>query len=253
MDTLLISAIRCVRPEQLPYLANLERVAHSWALQSAHVALVDYGSAPGPQELLVSLASRFGFILHRVDRVDRVAGWSRARALNVAIRHADEATVRWVLPVDGDCMLPPDYATRMTGLVRDRPKILAVSLVRRLQNPSDDYESALGMPGYVEQAGWSHGVFDLRWLLQTRGYDERMATWGAEDDDLNHRALNDGYRMVWLHGERIPQHLPHPRMQDWATDSIDRAAIHTNYEILMNETRGPGRRTSCDQEVWGQG
>lgn len=162
--------------------------------------VVDDGSTdPGTDDALTRLASA-GDPRVRVVRA-RHGGLSHAR--NVGLR---EATGRYVLPVDADDMLVPEFMEKCLGVFAAHDNVGFVTAFLRHFRESPDRPVAGWVPfggdldwmGVMNAASCSTAMMSRQLLLDIGGYDEDLPAY--EDWDLHASILERGYR-----GEVIPE------------------------------------------------
>ncbi len=152
--------------------------------------------------------------------------WSRARAINAALRQADPRA-RYVYPTDVDMLFAPDFMAVLVSThlaMGDRAFVISDAL----DLPSDccapdfdvtnrfDQLVARSTPRDCLGSGACQSA-TAEWFHRIHGYDERIVGWGSEDDDLLWRARHSGLVPVDIRGRT---HLLH----QWHESERDRMA-----------------------------
>lgn len=217
------------------------------------VTIADLGSAPEVEAELRRLASayRVRLVLLRVPD----ATWSRPYTQNAAVRCA-APRAKYLLTTDVDMIFQPRFCELLLRAHLAFPNAhvfgdwlnLPEGAVGPETDVVGDYERLrakgtwVGLPGAGAFQSWPRA-----WFERVGGFDERMAGWGAEDDDLRARARRDGLRFVSLQRFATLCHQWHPTQSASAADPAARAEFERlkarNYEILHGDTsivRNPG-------------
>jgi GT2 family glycosyltransferase len=245
--------------------AALERVLASVEAQTQapdEVIIADDGSGPAVAAVADAFKKR---LPSRVEFVRQEhSGFRAGRMRNLAIACC---TGDYVLLVDGDMVLHPDFVADHARAARPGYWTQGVRI------PLDEAATQRLLSGGRVPAPWAAGV-DLRrrayglhaprlteklgraansfvaikscnqafWradLLQTNGFDEDFAGWGAEDKELCARLANAGIRRQTLVFSAIAWHLAHR--------PASRAAVRANQERWQETVRSG--RTRCTRGI----
>lgn len=251
MNASLITAIRVAVEPQIAYLSNFEKALLTWADQTheSEVVVVDYGSAPEfaarVEQACVDVGARYLFVPSHL-----AVEWSRSRALNFGIKRC---VGERCLFVDADSLLPREYVAAHLRTAGD--EVVSFSVVRRLATADAcTYDEAVAADGVLVDAGWSHCCIGTQWLRDVRGFHEGFRLWGKEDDELLHRVMMGGKRLVHVGGV-VPMHLAHAKMQDWGPSHEEARHVRATFvrnEELFVETLTQ-KRLVAPNEPWGEG
>lgn len=190
---------------------TIKNVLPTWVCQQVsapfEVLVVDYGSKH--QDVVSDV--RGAITSHnKADAVYvlKTGGsdvFSRGKALNIAIR---KSRGKFIFPCDADIVLPVGYVEQ----IRKR-----ADTSKYLRCPGVEGASGKVRTSYYS---WGMTVYPSTTLVSMRGYDERMAGWGVEDEDLGMRVRMLGLKegsmaLSWTHlthksKDRI-QHQPWSR------------------------------------------
>ncbi len=183
------------RPEQL------RRALGSLATSGIETIVVDQGDEPVDGLIEVGTGVR----------VLRDPGRGLSRARNLAAAHSDS---EWLMFMDDDCLLSPEFMTRLQALIVEYPGVAFISPhVDPGVAPSPGHLPAAARPVLVEQlreGRWTRpnqigfGVCMIvrrDVVAQLGGWDERfgpgIAAFPASDDvDFNYRLLRAGGRCL---------------------------------------------------------
>lgn len=217
------------------------------------VIVADDGSGEPTTKVVRRHAARFtarGVPLHHVWHPDE--GFRAAAIRNRALARA---TGDYVLLIDGDCILHPDFVRSHTGFARSGQFVQGTRVLlgqARAQRALAAGEIRFGAfePGIGNRAnalalGWLSpfvptpddplkGVRSCNmgfWLadaVRVNGFNERFVGWGREDSEFVARLVNAGVRRRKLKFGGIMYHLWHPER---ARDALD-----TN-DALLDEVR----------------
>jgi GT2 family glycosyltransferase len=201
------NALTIVISVRNPRVISLERCIQSIREnedeKSVEIIISDFGSEADYRQCLRQLAERYGA---RLIESDTRADWSRARALNIAIR---ECKTPWVLATDADMIFSPflipmwrtycaEIGSNAIYLSQTKKIVPSKSQLKFPWNSSSFLEAAASarLCGTYAQGGFQ--CAPLEWLLRVHGFNEKFRIWGAEDEDLTYRANLDGLDTVWL-------------------------------------------------------
>jgi len=236
-DYRIANALRSIREQTYP--AELVRVL-----------VVDYGSEPSSQALIMSLCGQ-----HDAEylRVDEAPVWSRARCLNIGIRRA---STTFLMTSDADIMLSRRYLADAIRALEASPLSVLCSSMLDLPEESVEAIKDAARPGgqlaLDRWKDWGSPRFGSRFhrsvaLTYTaffqliRGYDEHYEVWGSEDDDLMRRFRYLGLRPQVLDSGSFYLHQWHPKFE--GVPAGERAAVirrnyayfWRNHSILRND------------------
>lgn len=194
----------------------------TYAAELVRVLVVDYGSEPSSQALIMSLCGQ-----HDVEylRVEKAPIWSRARCLNIGIRRA---STTFLMTSDADIMLSRRYlADAMRALEASPLSILCSSMLDLPEESVEVVKDAARSGGPLALDRWKewcsprfgspfHHSIALTYTAffqLIRGYDEYYEVWGAEDRDLMRRFRYLGLRLQALNSGSFYLHQWHPKFE----------------------------------------
>ena len=218
--------------------AHLMRTLTSIELQQGvegkfEVVISDDGSEDETAELVQAFADRVDFpvtfVTHPHD------GFQLARCRNEG---AAASQARYILFVDGDCILPPDHLAEHLRR-REVGVVMGGDCVRLDEEPSDQvtldtlrqglfpatpraekrrmrsqarkawFYNLIGHATKPKLIGNNIGIW---WddYQQLNGYDQNFVGWGCEDDDLRLRAHRSGLKVKSILRWTYTYHLWHP-------------------------------------------
>jgi glycosyltransferase involved in cell wall biosynthesis len=213
------------------------------------VLVADDGSGEATAAVVRTFVPRFearGVTLHHVWHPDE--GFRAAAIRNRALA---QATGDYVLLIDGDCILHPDFVrshlafARPGRFVQGTRVLLTEARARRALAGGETrfgaFEPGIGNRPNALSLGWlspfvptpSDPLSGVRscnmgfWLADGRrvnGFNERFVGWGREDSEFVVRLVNAGLRRRKLKFGGIMYHLWHPERP--------RDALETNDELL---------------------
>ena len=226
------------------------------------LVIADDGSGDETRTLIAGFATRFadrGVPLEHVWHEDR--GFRKARILNRAIA---AATGDYILSIDGDCVLHPDFVRSHLRFARPR-SFVAGSRTLVLEEATRDAlargalragplapglknrQNALSLPWLSrfvrtrqDPMAPTRGCNVAYWradAIRVNGYDEAFEGWGREDSEFGARLLASGCEKRKLKFAGVCYHLHHPYQPSDAVDAQQRA-----YERAVAE-----RRTWCER------
>ena len=223
-DYRIANALRSIREQT--YAAGLVRVL-----------VVDYGSEPSSQAVIMRLCAQ-----HDVEylRVDEAPVWSRARCLNIGIRRA---STTFLMTSDADIMLSRGYlADAIRALEASPLSVLCSSMLDLPEESVEVMKNAVRPGGQLALDRWKdwcsprfgssyHRSVVLTYtafFLLIRGYDEHYEVWGSEDDDLMRRFRYLGLRPRPLDSGSFYLHQWHPKFEG-VPNGEQAAVIRRNY------------------------
>jgi GT2 family glycosyltransferase len=202
--------------------------------QSLEVVVADDGSDDGTAELVDRLAATLPLSVRFTSQPHD--GFRLARLRNAAARLARG---RYLLFLDGDCMLPPGhvaahvarrrhgtaligYCARLSRQASDLlvpenlpladlallvPEVERRSLARRHRKAW--WHNAARHPTKPRLAGGDFGIWRED-FVRVNGFDERFVGWGQEDDDLGLRLRAAGVRLESILDATCSLHIWQP-------------------------------------------
>lgn len=216
------------------------------------VTVVSHGSRPEIDRDLERLCAEAGAELLRVSSPDQP--WCKPHALNVGLRATDPA-MAFVMTMDADMILAPDFLATVLAILREDPRRLA--LCRSSDLPQNAAVPATGIsaeafPALARRARLrgKHGSGGIQaarrdFFFDVRGYDEDMIWWGAEDNDLLQRAVASGLTPTWICEQTKMLHQWHPKTHRALTDpKLRREAQRAwtrNHELMKQKANQPRR------------
>jgi glycosyltransferase involved in cell wall biosynthesis len=213
------------------------------------VLVADDGSAEPTADVVRTFVGRFaerGVLLRHVWHPDE--GFRAAAIRNRALA---QATGDYILLIDGDCVLHPDFVrshlafARAGQFVQGTRVLLDAARARRALAAGETrfgaFERGIGNRMNAVPMGWLSplvptpqdplsGVRSCNmgfWLADARrvnGFNERFVGWGREDSEFVVRLVNAGIRRRKLKFGGIMYHLWHPERP--------RDALETNDKLL---------------------
>lgn len=184
------------------------------------ITVVDYGSSSGHADNLRRICkdNKANYIFVETEK-----WFSRSRALNIGIRRSRRQ--EYILCTDVDIVFHPGCLQRVYDtLLSDENKFIVADCYGLSDDYTDvpisnaDFEELRSKARkFDENAIGALQAFSKKWIEKVRGFDESMEVWGAEDTDLQRRALDDGlqnYRIV----DCPVLHQPHKKWQETIKD-----------------------------------
>jgi hypothetical protein len=173
--------------------ANLERALPSWLATGAdEIIIVDWGSKAALQPT-IQRANASGRI--RLITVSGVDSWILTKSFNLAARAADPARGRYLLKVDSDTILDPEFfAYHRLDNAAGAPQFFAGEWFKA----KTENEEKMNGVVYVGRDSF----------FAVGGYNELIETYGYDDCDLYARLEAAGARRLSLN-LRCAEHIPH--------------------------------------------
>jgi glycosyltransferase involved in cell wall biosynthesis len=217
---------------------NLRRSLLSLAVQRGvegrfELVVTDDGSTDNTADIVSDFASSVSFPVQFVTQEHD--GFRAARVRNNGVR---ASSGRYIVFVDGDCVVPPYHVerhirARRQGVARsgdayrldeatsariDQQSIISGEFLqwvprkerwrlsqRRLK---DELYYAVRHPFTPRLVGCNVGLWRAD-IERINGFDESFVGWGCEDDDLGQRLRQAGVRVATILGYTTPLHLWH--------------------------------------------
>lgn len=168
---------------------------------SAEVIVSDYGTDLSVDDMasLPEVAQRAGA---RYVRTETTGPWSRSLALNAG---AAVAQGRVLLASDADMLMPPGCLDDVCELLEMPDTVVCLSCLDLPPHWDDVAVAEKGIDWELLQAAavrrprWGMGLVAATREMyhRTRGWDERLHTYGGEDNDFSVRLRRAGARVVW--------------------------------------------------------
>ncbi|WP_394274625.1 glycosyltransferase [Luteococcus sp.] len=208
---------------------------------SVEVIVSDYGTNLDDPEFadLAEVVARAG---GRLVRTETDGPWSRSRAMNAG---AALATGRHILASDADMLIPPDCLDDVVDILDDGTTAVFLTCLDLPQQWDDQAISERGTEWATlrfeatrrERWGMGLAAAPREAYDRLRGWDERLVTYGGEDNDFSQRLRRAGYRIHWLDGPNGSLlHMWHPSSaQRHALSEQDSAQIARNKEIVKTD------------------
>ena len=243
-----ISVIIALRDRSGQRLANCLRSLRWQTAPTAKVQLVlsDFGSEPRHAASIRKLADEMGAVVARTD-TDEV--WNRSRALNIGIQAADAPIV---MCTDADMIFAPNFLASVLQAHADEPNSMVVSRCHDLpESVAEQPWQVADFPTLLERASLRDTTgtgacqaAPRAFFEQVRGYDEAFKYWGAEDDDMLHRARKSGLQVTWLPGTTAMLHQWHPTMKNdrWLQRKVNEWRLKLTRHVLVKNRGGWGAR-----------
>lgn len=160
------------------------------------IVLVDWTSSPPLTETIAAVLNDKRL---RTVRVRGEAHWVLSRAYNLAMAVAES---EWIIRVDCDCRIKDGFINAHLGQGRNGTKFYNPSPKRfwsgYWQKARDGNEVHLNGAMLVRRADF----------LQAGGYDERIQTYGWDDEELFTRLARTGLKRYVLDYDQL-EHVPH--------------------------------------------
>ena len=216
----------------------LESVRAIRGFEEIQLIYADSASTDGSPELAANYGAEVVVVYPErpTAAIGRNAGWSRA-------------TKEFILFLDGDTVLNPEFPRAAVDAMADNPQICAVWGHRREIHPDDSiYNRILDLdwiyaPGIVEACG-GDVLMRRSALIQVGGYDEQLIA--GEEPELcrrlracGHLILHLDHRMTLhdLHITRWSQYWKHARRAGYAYAQISDRFRDTDDPLWMADAR----------------
>ncbi len=228
---------------------------HSLEQQSIpdfEVVFVDYGSDVSFSQVVEEVVRAFDFAsYHYVGHQGLL--WNKSKALNYGIR---QAKGNYILINDVDVLVHPQAIEIFLKLCAPEAFSLfkigylpeSVSLVKVKTTPFNELQ-----PGHTGDT-FGIGLFPKDALEQVHGLDEFFHFYGSEDEDLNARLQNTGFKMH-REDQLLFLHLWHPRYPQKKDKQLTIQprlynAQRINQQHFLNQ-KAHNVRCAPHQENWG--
>lgn len=200
--------------EALNHLKRLNTVTYQ-------VVVVDDGSTDGTGEAIGKMYLNYPL---KYVYVPRTENSSRARARNCGIAEADG---EYLIFIDGDIIVPPDYLLKLNAFFEMVPDIIVAGTRKLLYEPiayemiqSEKLFNKDGLTDYEHSKDFRHTIFEdlsynagamstpflfaltcnlalpKKWADQVGGFDEALKKWGIEDIEFVYRLQQAGLKIV---------------------------------------------------------
>lgn len=203
------------------------------------VLLLDYGTPRGELSALEAVLREVG---GGCLRIEAEGPWNRSHCLNIGLQRT---ATRYVMVTDADVLLAPDYLAECadelqrdilsaalctctwlpedlddallraaeTGELPDLSRLRAAGERRTLPEQHRGATAGWASPGQAPTPPFNTGmVFTCtEYLRRLQGFDELLAGWGSEDDDLVRRLEFLGVELRTLDERTWYLHQWHPR------------------------------------------
>ena len=222
------------------------------------ITICDLGSTP---EHLEDLKARCQ--AHRVRLIclnEEQPVWSRARAINVAVRHSNPLA-RYILPTDLDLLFSPGFietVLRTHLALHDRAMVISDCLdlppevLDQVKDPIAEFDQLREQATYRDCLGLGACQSAPRvWWHKVHGYDERLHGWGFEDDDLLFRARRSGLLPIAIHHRADMLHQWH----ETAAEAMARQGRTAEFEARYRENQRLSREHPSvvrNAQGWGE-
>jgi len=211
---------------------DLRRVMESISCQARlpdQVVVADDGSSIDTARLIQEYQKRFSFPLIHSWQPDRLFRLSRSRNLALS-----RVTCEWLVIIDGDCLLPPDFIEKQLELaehgviVFGSRQLLDESASREIRVGGISNERIrevtlgrkfwpvpLGILRKYPKRSWQRlrgflMAMERSMVIDLGGFDERYNAWGLEDSDFAIRAIRRGALLKDGRYKTAVIHLNHP-------------------------------------------
>ena len=202
----------------------------AWQIETPwEVIVADDGSSVETTSVISRWRNRSIFKLIHMFQPDD--GFRLSRSRNLA---ASKASGSWVVFLDGDCVMPPEFIatqarlaeascvvfgsrkllseTQATGLLRTAPTLTAIS---PYLSGRKFWKIPFGVFRKFPQRSWRqargfHLALDMRLFRSLGGFDESYRSWGLEDSDFLVRASRLGVTLKDGRYATSLLHLYHP-------------------------------------------
>jgi glycosyltransferase involved in cell wall biosynthesis len=247
-----ISVIIALRDRSGTRLANCLRSLRWQTVDCADVEIVlsDFGSDLQHAASIAEMADEYGAV---VERTETDAVWNRSRALNLGIQ---AATGRLALCTDADMIFAPDFLAAVLQSHASEPDAMVVCRCHDLpeslaETPWQRSDFALLRSKAAERHLSGTGACQAvrrQFFNDVRGYDEAFEYWGAEDDDMLHRAQRYGLQVCWLPKSTSMLHQWHPTMKNdkWLQRKINEWRLKLTRHNVVKNRAGWGHIGAAD-------
>lgn len=238
-----------------PRVRNCMRSIQLQTLKRIELIVSDYGSTTENHEKLMRTLEKFNCTVYYCPTKEV---WSMSISRNLGIRRAKGT---YIATTDVDCILQPNVVSNILDLHKQHPRCFIASLLCSIPKMNleeiglpRDYDNLSRLCKY-QRSGYGGLMSAPRdWWFKVRGFDERMKGWGAEDDDIWRRAINDGMKTLTLERLKIPGtrvfHQWHPNSVEAHKKNLGETEYtrlyNTNVRILRSD-----KSIIRNDETWG--
>ena len=199
------------------------------AVEPCQLIIADDGSRSETQAIIEKWRYRFAFpLIHSFQPDD---GFRLSRSRNLASLRTEGD---WIVFIDGDCVMPPDFLARVSSLLAKKCLLFGS---RKLLSSAETATILGSAPNYGSMAQKFSGKKFLRiplgflrrfprrsWkclrgflmalrredLFALQGFNENYRSWGLEDSEFAIRAIRFGLTLTDLRYKTSVLHLYHP-------------------------------------------
>jgi len=210
------------------------------------VLVCDYGSEPEHASSVDKLVAKHDV---RLVREQTDAPWNKSIILNIGIQQARGALV---MCTDADMVFSADFIAGVLALNERDGAAMVVS--RCLDLPESTADAVCDKVGFeamrakasVRQTCGTGAcqAAPKSFFEEVRGYDQAYKHWGAEDDDMLHRAGRYGLEIRWMPESTAMLHQWHPTLKNtrWLQRRINDYRYKLTRHIVVKNKAGWGRR-----------
>jgi glycosyltransferase involved in cell wall biosynthesis len=227
----------------------------------AQILVVSHGSRPEIDGELRILCAETGATLIPIGAPSQP--WNKPLALNAGIR-ATAAELPFVMTMDADMILAPDFLEVVLRRLQQQPPALALCRISDLPEearlPTDPSElrqafDRLRQITRLRRPTGSGGIQAAArsFFFEIRGYDEDLLWWGAMDGDMLIRARLMKLEHAWLEDQTVMLHQWHPRKHAALSDPREIAQARRHWQYNHDLIRQRARQPVRNSQGWGEG